>query len=547
MRKVIALILSIITMIVFNISVIAFSWCFKLVTDSLISYDYSAFTTYIIFSFVVVFVQAVSNYIFIRAKNRYVKEYMTTLKSHYIKAVFDYNISDFLKREKSDYLSFLFNDLNIYEQKVILGRFEIMEKLLLMAFSTIAISLINIKFITLVFVLVICSIVIPLVFGAMAQKSGGDVNETNSDAMNKISEMLDGFLTLRTFSCECLGINQCDAAVNKMESAKMRLKNLMASFQAALVFMTTFVTLIIFVWGGHFVINKIITVGELIALIQMLFNVAGPIMGMTNALSNIKAAQSISEQLKEYLSVIRKDGNKKFVFNNGIEVKNLSYKYDVDADYVIDDFCYRFAKGKKYALIGENGSGKSTFLKIFAGINDLNNYHGEIKIDGIERKELCDKEFWENVSYIPQDVFLFKNSLIENVFINGHIKLNKAFDSFAKKLDLLRYISNDSNGKADELSGGEKQKLVFLREMMKNSPVIIADEPDSALDIKTSSIIQDLMLESDKTCIVVTHKINSGLRAYDEIIVMEDGKIIESGNYDMLIEKQGRFFEMCIN
>ncbi len=532
-------------MIVYNFTVIMFSWCFKLVTDSLIVHDFKAFRGDILTASVIVLVQAISNYLYIREKNAYIKEQMISIKSRFIRALFNYEISDFEKKDKTDYETFLFNDLNIYEQKVVSGKFDILEKMILMLFSVIAILMINVRFILIVFMMMGCAIIVPLLFGALAQKYGEAVSSSNGQAMDKINEMLNGFTTLRTFSCEYKGVYASDVAIQNSEEAKMKLKSLMAIFQAVLVFMTTCFTLIIFSWGGYSVINNVITVGELIALIQMLFNVAGPIMGITNSYSNIQSAKSIIEKYNYFLAGERKDGDKDFLFNKNIKIQNLSYKYKQDEDYKINDICFAFEKGKKYALVGDNGSGKSTLLKTLAGINDMHEYRGEIKIDGVERRGIKAKEFWNNVSYIPQESYLFKDTLIDNIFMDGHIVIDKAFDSLCQKLDVKRLLENDSYNKAQELSGGERQKIVFIREIMKNTSVIMADEPDSALDIETSNSVKDVLLESDKTCIIVTHKIDCGLKKFDEILVMKGGKLVETGNYDSLIERKGYFYKMC--
>jgi len=545
MQKLKSLILSILSMIIYNFSVIMFSWCFKLVTDSLICSDYKAFKKHILVAIIIVLIQALSNYLYIRRKNLYVKEYMIGMKSKFIDALFNYGISAFGKHNKSNYESFLFNDLDIYEDKVVLGKFDILEKLVLMLFSMIAIVIINVRFIIMVLFIMGCAIIVPLFFGSLVQKNGEAVNKANSKAMDKIDEMLSGFVTLRTFSCESKGIYESNCAIRKVEDAKMSLKSLMATFQAILVLMTTCVTLSIFIWGGYYVVNKTISVGELIALIQMLFNVAGPIMGITSSLNNIKSAQSIRNEYNNYLSCKRKDGEKKFIFCNRIRIKNLSFKYKQDDNYVINNISYEFEKGKKYALVGDNGSGKSTLVKILAGINDLDECNGEIKIDGVERKAIKDKEFWDNVSYIPQESYLFKDKLIDNIFINGQIFLDKLFENIECRLGIKKLLENDSFEKSQELSGGERQKIVFMREMMKKSSVIIADEPDSALDVESSNKIQSILLESDKTCIVVTHKIDCGLKMFDEILVMVGGKLVEVGNYDNLVKRKGYFYKMC--
>ena len=546
MKKWFRLIITLISMLIYNLSVIVFSWCFKLITDSLIDKEYTAFSRYILLSVFVVIVQASGHYIYIKGKTGYIKAEMMRLKSGFIKSIFNYDVSYFMNRDKSEYQSFLFHDLNIYEQKILSGKFELAEKLVLMILSTVAIMMINIDFVVLVVLLALVSVIIPLLFGKTVKKLNTLLTRTNSKSMEKFDEMLDGFITLRTFSVEDRGINECETAAGDNENAKMKYSLVMAVFQSALILVTTVFTLMIFIWGGQSVIREVITVGELIALIQLLFNVEGPLMGVMTALGNIKAAGPIADKYAEFVSAGRNDGDEDFNLNDKIRVEHLYFGYSDKAPLILNDINCEFEKGKKYAIVGENGSGKSTLLKVLAGVNDIHSYKGEINIDGIERKKIKDTGFWKNVSYLPQQVFLFKDTIAENIFMSGKRESDETYLKLAASLDALRLVKDDGENKTGELSGGERQRIAFLREMLKGSSVIMADEPDSALDIETGDRIRDIMLGCDKTCIVVTHRIGAFLAGFDKILVMAGGKIVEAGTYDSLMGKNGFFRDICL-
>ncbi len=364
--------------------------------------------------------------------------------------------------------------------------------------------------------------------------------------MDKFDEMLDGFITLRTFSAEAKGIGESKEAVEENENAKMKYSLVMAVFQSALILVTTVFTLMIFIWGGQSVIREVITVGELIAIIQLLFNVEGPLMGVMTALGNIRAAKPIADKYEEFVQTIRTDGDADFSLEKNISVNHLYFGYSEGKEPVLEDINCEFEKGKKYAIVGENGSGKSTLLKVLAGVNDIHSYKGEINIDGIERKRIKDTGFWKNVSYLPQQVFLFKDTIADNVFMTGKNESDEDYLELANSLDTLKLIKEDSENKTDELSGGERQRIAFLREMLKDASVLMADEPDSALDVETGSRIRDIMLGCDKTCIVVTHRIGECLSGFDEILVMAGGKIVESGTYESLMRAKGFFYDISL-
>ena len=173
-------------------------------------------------------------------------------------------------------------------------------------------------------------------------------------------------------------------------------------------------------------------------------------------------------------------------------------------------------------------------------------YQGNIEIGGVERKVLLEKSFWQHVAYIPQQVFLFKKSIMDNIFPNGKEENESECESLINSMGLRKIAlrERDKLGYDTELSGGEKQKVAFIREIMKDSSLILADEPDSALDMDSKLLIQDILLYAKKMCIVVTHRIDSSLDRYDEILVMDQGKIVESGTYQELMERKGNFYRM---
>lgn len=298
------------------------------------------------------------------------------------------------------------------------------------------------------------------------------------------------------------------------------------------------------------IISALIVTNVLIALVQLLFNIASPLMGIMTSLSNVKAAQPLVEKYKEYINVEKQIGQAEFKLKNTIKLEDISFSYPDDTNPTLNHINHDFEKNKKYAIVGENGSGKSTLLKLIAGVSDLNGYEGKILMDNVERKELHEESFWKHVSYIPQQVFLFKKKIIENIYLNQDKQFSSNFKAMVEKLDIDKLLSKedlDNDVEMPELSGGERQKIAFIREVLKTSEVIWADEPDAALDPEAGAVIHEVLLKLKKTCIVVTHRINSNLADYDEILVMENGKIMEYGTYYELIERQGWLYQMSLN
>lgn len=222
---------------------------------------------------------------------------------------------------------------------------------------------------------------------------------------------------------------------------------------------------------------------------------------------------------------------------------NVSFSYEEKE--VLKQVSFNIKKGEKIAFVGESGSGKSTIIKILLGL--YNNNYGNINVFGLE-KENCSIEKWRsNFSYLPQDISLFNLTVAENISLgNGNLE---DIRTVGKMANIDEFISNKPKGynlKLQdgnmEFSGGQLQRIALARCLFKKSPIILMDEPTSALDKESEQIIKETIeqLPKDITIIIVTHRLNL-TKNFDRLYVLEKGSIIESGNHNELLEKNGKY------
>lgn len=236
-------------------------------------------------------------------------------------------------------------------------------------------------------------------------------------------------------------------------------------------------------------------------------------------------------------------------FNKEIELKDITFAYNEDRN-ALDDVSVKFEKDKKYAIVGRSGSGKSTLLKLLLGYYE--DFKGEIVFDGYEYNKLDKNSINNQMSIIHQNVYMFDKTLKENIILGkdlGDDALEKAIENsgVSEFLDILPKGMNSEIGEnGNNLSGGQKQRVAIARSLIQNTPILLLDEGTSALDSKTAFEIEDTLLNIDNlTVITVTHKlIDSVLNRYDEIIVMDEGNIVERGKFDELINKKGKFYSL---
>lgn len=237
-------------------------------------------------------------------------------------------------------------------------------------------------------------------------------------------------------------------------------------------------------------------------------------------------------------------GNKKLnsKINGKIEFKNISFKYDKKE--VIKDLYLTVEPKSIVALVGPSGSGKTTLGQLVGRFWDVN--EGSINIDGIDIKDIKMEELMDNVSFVFQDVFMLQDSILENIKM-GLNKTEEQIIEASKEAQIHDFIMSLPEGyntllgeKGIKLSGGEKQRISIARAILKNSPIVILDEVTSYSDIENESKIQQALrnLLKGKTAIIIAHRLYT-IKNADKIVVLNDGKIVEQGNHEYLMNKAG--------
>lgn len=304
-----------------------------------------------------------------------------------------------------------------------------------------------------------------------------------------------------------------------------------------------------FASGVYFAIKGEITVGVVVAFVQLLNYVLTPISQMGPLIANRQAAYTLIEKMNKIVYVEDKEENCDILesFNNEIVYNNVSFGYESGVKN-IHNVSLKFEKNKSYAIVGASGSGKSTLISFLLGYHD--NYEGSITIDGRELNNISKDNLFDFVSVIQQNVFVFDTSIQENITLFKEFdseKITKA-EEHAGLTQLIEAKGLDykcgENGV--NLSGGEKQRISIARSLIRDSSILLMDEATAALDNKTSYIVEESILGIDNlTKIIITHKMNKDmLMKYDEIIVMNNGTVEEVGTFEQLMENKEYFYSL---
>jgi ABC-type multidrug transport system fused ATPase/permease subunit len=277
--------------------------------------------------------------------------------------------------------------------------------------------------------------------------------------------------------------------------------------------------------------------------------VLSPIGIIPTCIAERKAAKALVEKIAAALNTnVRAEAeNEHCKIEHGIVVKNLSFGYEPEKQVLKEINC-TFELGKKYAIVGASGSGKSTMLNLLMASHQ--NYDGAIYYDNTELREISSSNLYEIESIIQQNVFVFNATIKDNITmfrdfsaeqINEAIRLSGLSALIEEKG--ADYLCGE-NGSG--LSGGEKQRISIARSLLKKAQVLLVDEATAALDAETAYQVSSAILGlKGVTSIVVTHALDEGLlKQYDGIITLKNGSIVETGTFDKLIAQKGYFYSL---
>lgn len=293
------------------------------------------------------------------------------------------------------------------------------------------------------------------------------------------------------------------------------------------------------------------TIVEFVIYINML---TFPVSAIGWTASMIQRASASQKRLNEFLqtepSIKNSALSKKIKLSGDIKLENVDFTYSHTGIQAIRNFNLHIRPGEQIAVVGRTGSGKTTLAQLLLRMFDVRS--GEISFDGINIKDIDLSELRKQISYVPQDGFLFSDTIENNIAFGSKERNLDRVKQSADYAVIHKDIENFAKGYATEigergvmLSGGQKQRISIARALMKNAPVLILDDCLSAVDAKTEKqIISNLKnYLQGKTSIMITHRIFS-LLDFDKIIVMEEGRIIEEGRHEALLQKGGIYYNM---
>lgn len=389
-------------------------------------------------------------------------------------------------------------------------------------------------------------------------KRSGAFQQNLSNLFSFTQEIFSGIRVIKAYAIEQKKQNDFLALTKESNTKAMDLARVNSLFGPLMILLIGLSNLVVVYVGGSMYINndpEIESIGVIAQFILYINMLTWPVASLGWVSSLVQEAEASQKRINEFLKeepAIKNPTHLPTKINGSIIFNNVSFVYEDTNIKALNGVSFSLEKGKTLAILGKTGSGKSTILSLISRLYDAT--EGEITIDNQPITTVNLYDLRNQISVVPQDAFLFSDTIKNNIKFGNEKATDEEVIEAAKKAVVHENIItfNDQyetilGERGITLSGGQKQRVSIARALIKNAPILLLDDCLSAVDTETEETILNNLLTycKDKTTLIVSHRVSSAKNA-DEIIILEDGKIIEKGTHNELLEQNGYYKDLYV-
>jgi ATP-binding cassette, subfamily B, multidrug efflux pump len=387
-----------------------------------------------------------------------------------------------------------------------------------------------------------------------ASKYNYKIRSLLSDINAMINESIQGMPVIQAFRRQKETQSEFEKVNEEHYKFRNKMLNLNALMSHNLVFALRNVSFIVLIWhfgGQSMTVGTAVSIGVLYAFVDYLGRLFQPLHDIVNQLAQLEQARVSSERVFELLDAEGEDvaEGKSSKYKGNVVFDQVSFAYK-DDEYVLKDISFEANKGETVALVGHTGSGKSSIMNLLFRFYDVN--RGKVLIDGKNVNEMKRQHLRQHMGIVLQDPFLFTGTIASNVSLNDPRITRDKIEKALKEVGADEFIEKLPKGydepvieKGSTLSAGQRQLISFARALAFDPAILILDEATASIDTETEAIIQEALevLKKGRTTFIIAHRLST-IKNADQILVLDQGRIVEKGNHDKLMEHGGKYYQM---
>ena len=514
------------------------------------SIDYTKLHTILLTLLILYIISAIFNYIQGIVVAKISAKYTLELRKKVNRKMEKLPLKYFDKKSHGEVLSLITNDIDKISQNLSYALTETVTCIIAVLGMLIMMFSINVTMtLAIIIILPICMILTAKI-ASTGQKYFTLRQEGLAKVDTKVEEMLRNHNIVKVFNSEDKILKEFNKENEMLANSTWKSNFIGGIMHPIMMLIGNLSYVVIAFLGGLFVIQGKITVGNIQSFITYAKNFTNPIGSLASIMTELESMIAASERVEDYLS----EEEEKIVENpvplnnvqGNITFDHVKFGYD-ENKIIIKDFTAHIESGKKIAIVGPTGSGKTTLVKLLMRFYDVNS--GNILIDGVNIKEVERTSLRKNIGMVLQDTWLYSGTIMENIRYGRLDATDDEVITSAKEAQVHHFIQTlpdsynlEINEETSNISEGQKQLLTIARAILKNPKILILDEATSSVDTRTEELIQKAMdtLMKGRTSFIIAHRLST-IKNADLILVLKDGDIIEQGTHEELLKKNGLY------